>query len=284
MKINLDKYKINKGFLSSGKDLKLDENVIVKHPTIEEIENIDDTIYSIEHYWQLANLLMCDPYENMVVLDDLGINYQEVDYFDVFLYKWKKNIEDYNRNKEYFDEVNIHPNDYIKLAMTFFLGKHNFDVQTVNYLNEKQLCIIDLDKIKNNEIDYCINRDMFNFIANFIIEINNIPREDRINPANEMTRQMLIEDARDEIKRRMRNQDNNSGKTIGDYIGEIKNGLCFAGNGGVSIFNVNQLKIYQLFTGFNTIVSKNHSDHILNGIYFGTVDLKKINKKELDWV
>ena len=76
MKINLDKYKINKGFLSSGKDLKLDENVVVKHPTIEEIENIDDTIYSIEHYWQLANLLMCDPYENMVVLDDLGINYQ----------------------------------------------------------------------------------------------------------------------------------------------------------------------------------------------------------------
>lgn len=281
MKNNLDEIVINKGFLVGGKDLVLNDKIIVKHPSIGEINTCLEG-YSI--YWQMANLLMCDPYDNMVMLDDMGINYQDVDCFEVFCYQWQSTIKTYEENKETFDKMKYNPLSNIKHALQFFLGEHNFDLQNLNVDEEQKLCLIDLDSVEKGTCHYFITGETYNYIANFISSINDIPKADRINPADETTRKMLIEDMRNEIKKSHRKNNKSNTYTIGDYFGEAILALSFGGNGGVSIFDMDKIKVYTLLKGYSITMGRINYDHTMNGVYAGTVDIKKLNKKELNWV
>lgn len=285
-------YKINKSFLSSGKDLKLANKIYVKHPTVQEILDIDDSIYSSKIYWNMVALLTCDPYDNMVMLDDIGLDYEECDSFDVFCIQWDNFYKKYNENKEMFDKLNFHPIDQIKQALCFFLGNHDFDISIIeNVVDNKTIkdkVLTDRNLIYNDEsvgatCSYMIDRHMFNYLSEFISCINVIDKSQRINPADKNAKRILIEDKRDEIERLKHNQ-NLDENSLDDYIGKTMDGISWGGNGGINVFNVKQLKIYDLFTGFNIINRKNHSDHVLNGVYFGTVNPKDLKENEIDWV
>lgn len=267
---------INDSFLSSGNDLVLD-NIIIKHPTVGEILNLNNGILSVRKYFQMVSLLICDPYDKMVDLDDNGINYQNVDNFDVFVFQWSNAISQY---EEFNDDIKqiYNPLLPIKEALCFFLGNHNFDIRKI----DNDLCLVDLDSVKNNVCHYCITREVYNIFSEFLNSINDINHSERINPNDESTRRMLIEDMRDELNRKSRNQ-NDDNKIIDNYIGNMINKVSFGGNGGINIFNVNNLKIYQLISAYKTIMKKYNADHLYNGIYAGTINTKSISEKDLNW-
>lgn len=269
--------KFNEVFLFSGKDLILGNNVIVKHPTIEDILSLTDDENSFSIYWNLASTLMCDPYSYMVMLDDMGIDYSTQDCFDVFLMQWKQSWDNYKKNPEYFEQNHISPVLNITLALTFFLGEHQFDVRDLTDKDgNTQSVIIDLNSIKDNKCSYIINRNMFNRMADFISAINCINKSDQIHPKNDSYKKMLIDDMRDEIKKQANKHNTND---YGEYVGNIMRAICFCGNGSISIFNVNQCHIYQLLKGFNMFIKKDNVGHLMNGQY----DLSKMSKKELNW-
>lgn len=266
----------SKAFLMSGKDFKINELISLHHPTVGEILSLNDSIAPDHVYWMYINIILSDPYSNMVMLDDLGKNYLEVSPYEVFLLQWDNCIENYNENKEFYDANHFHPLNNIIDALNLFLeGAH---ILTKGHYEDGDICFYDVENKS-----FQINKDVYECIYEWVKTINKIDYSGRINPADENARRVLIEDMRDEIKkakrRKKKKKDDNS-----DYFGNIMSSNCFCGNGTINVFNINDCKIYWLNEAMSIVNKKNNADHLLDGIYHGTISSKDINKKELDWV
>ena len=259
----------NESFLITGKNLALDKNLIVKHPTVGEIFNLGNGLYYEDAYWSFVQVLTSDPYNYMVELDDDGIDYATMQPFDLFIYHFKK----YSKDKK----SNFFP---IMLdAIHFFLGM-NYLIPI--YLDDiKDYVLVDncnLDENKQPNLKVLITRQHFNMIVSFIKAINKISDEDQIKPATVSLRKMLVQDKREEIQMRLKHPDKND-----DYIGKLISATCF-GSHCFSIMDLDKIKIYWLFEALHIANNKDYTDHLLNGMYFGTVDSSKINKEELNWI
>lgn len=262
----------NRAFLSSGKNLILSDNVIVHHPSIEDIYNLGNGIDCEDIYWNYVNIILSDPYTHMVELDDMGLNYLTQTPFDVFTLKWKLAKKIYGDNRELFDKLHFSPLKNIKNALIFFLGEHEFDI-AVNADGETFL----VDLYNKN---FIMNKEQFNLMSKFIMSINCIDTSYQIVPANESARKILIEDQRDEINRRKKYKKQNEDI---DYIGTaIDIVACLSGS--VNYLNIDQYKIYQLLKSVKFKIKKDNYDHLITGIYTGNIDISKINKNELTWI
>ena len=87
---------------------------------------------------------------------------------------------------------------------------------------------------------------------------------------------------RDEIKKAKKRKKKKSDDDS-DYFGNIMSADCFCGNGSITPFNINDCKIYWLNESLSITNKKSNADHLLDGIYHGTISSKDVNKKELDW-
>lgn len=280
IKNNKSKIIFNKGFLSSGKDLKLSDNVYVHHPTVEDYWSLGNGFDCEETYWSYVSTIMCDPYQSMVELDDMGLNYQDLCAFDVFVIKWQNVIKVYNENKEAFDAIGYDPLTNIKNALKFFLvGNHDFNL--VYFSQDEQYVLLDENSYNSDTgyYEYYLTKDSFNRLSEFIKQINMIDEKDRINPANEAARQMLIKTTRDEIKYNQKhNQDNEV-----NYISDGIDMLC-ALSGSVNYLNVGKYCIYGLLRSLKVSVKLMHRNNLMTGIYSGNVNPDKINKEELSLI
>lgn len=266
--------KISKSLLMSGDDYILTDHLALHHPTVGEMLCINNGYQSEDVYWTYIQTLMCDPYSHMVMLDDIGKNFMVVTPFEVFVMQWERCISEYENNKQKYDSLNIHPLDTVMSALNFFLeGDHLF---TLSHYEDGSPCLYDA-----NNVDCQVNKEVFDYIYEWLKLIHKIDYSNRINPADENARKVLIEDARDEIKkakRRGKKKDDD-----GDYIGSLMSAVCFGGNGVITPHNIKDCKMYWLFEAFSLENKKSNASHILDGIYHGTIKFSDVNKKELDW-
>lgn len=264
----------NKSFLMSGKDYKLTKNITLHHPTIEEILELNDGTSSDSIYWEYVQILMCDPYSYMVMLDDMGKNFMETSSFDVFILQWKNAIENYTINKKEFDKYHFHPLDIVNKALSFFIvEEHQF---ILGKYDDGEPCLYD----KNNS-GCQINKEIFEYIYDWLKCLNKIDYGKRIKPADENARRILIEDTRDEIKKEKKKKKKDEDF---DYIGSLMSSVSFGGNGVINPFNLMDCKIYWLFESISVGDKKSYANHILDGIYHGTISSKDIaDKSTLDW-
>ena len=133
-KTNRDKEKdlIPKSFLQSGNNLQITDSISFKHPTIQDIIDIDSEhfgLYSENIYYSMVNVFLTDPYDYMVFLDDKGIDYETVNSFEVFCLLFNDCIEQIQTlsnecSKEQITKL-FQNNIYFK-AFKFFLGIEGF--------------------------------------------------------------------------------------------------------------------------------------------------------------
>lgn len=267
--------KFSKALLLSGQDYELTPSITLHHPTIREILSINKSPIPDDFYWTYVQILLADPYSNMVMLDDMGKNYMEVSPYEVFILQWDNCIANYKENQDKYDSYGVNPLDNIINALQFFMVEEHF-FQKGSY-QDGTICFYDV-----NDHSCQINKEIFDCIYEWVKSINNIDYSNRIHPADENARRVLIEDMRDEIKKfqkRKKKKDDNF-----DYFGNIMSAISFCGNGSITPFNINDCKIYWLNESLSISNRKSNVDHILDGIYHGTISSKNINKKELDWM
>ncbi len=269
MNISFDKM-----LLMSGKDFKLTNNITLYHPAVEDIISLNNGFGSEELYWKYTQLIMCDPYSNMVMLDDLDKDFMNITPFEVFIIQWEKHEADYKNNKQFYDELNFHPTNFIVNALNFFMTeKHDF---ALSHYQDGSPCLYDI-----NNTDCQINKETFEYIYQWLKSINKIDYSNRINPADENARKILIEDTRNELKKAVKRKKKKEADT--EYIGNLLSAVSFGGNSAITPFNLNKCKIYWIFEAFSVDSKKSNASHLLDGIYHGTISSKEINKKELDW-
>lgn len=254
---------INRGQIVDGVDLKIN-GLTIKNPTVDEILNIDDTHSGMLYNIFIAELL-CDPYDNMVMLDDMGYDFCKVEPFDVFLIKW----ENYKKNNN---------TAILNEALKFFIGDYSFETLTVK--NEKVIGVFEYNNF--SKLINIINKETFNIIFEFIFAINFFSKKDRINidPNDITARMVLLEDKRYELKKKRKSKDI---KESFDYFGKLISLVCNGNGSGITYFNKGNLKISQLLDACTTRQKFNNKEHLLQGVYTGNLKYDSI-KKELDWI
>ena len=270
--MKIDDIEISKAFLESGRDLVLSDHIVVKHPSIGEILELGNGIYCDAVYWNYVFSLLCDPYDNMVWLDDNGIDFEKTTSFDVFVMKWDQLISQVRKSEESSDGKHFDLLQNIKSALSFFLGDHDFDL---GVYESGERAIYD-----RSNPEYQINREAFNYIIAFIRGINGITHTDKINPSDENAKRILIDDMRAEEKKRSRKKD----MKYNDIIGNMMSAVAYGGNGGITPFNICNVKIFQLYSSLNINQKKMHYQQVMSGVYHGTIRFDSINKLELNWM
>lgn len=277
---NKEKELIPKSFLQSGNDLPITTSISFKHPIIQDIIDIDKEhfgLYSEDIYYSMVNVFLTDPYDYMVFLDDKGIDFETVNAFDVFCLLYNDYIERIISFGKGYSEKQLDAiikNNIYYNAFKFFFGIESF------FISE--------DENGNKAIGYgdgifLFDATTYDYVSEFIRKINGIPETDKIYPEEEWAKQILIEDEREKIKKKMKKRENDEDDSNKDRLGNLISSLTWSCNGGVTPFNRNQLHMYDLVDGINRTDKLLTYRNTMTGLYAGCVDKKKINFNELHW-
>lgn len=232
--------------LQRGMDFITSNDIIVKHPTLEEIDKLGE-----DKYAQIVNIFTARPYDFMVELEDSGVNYLSLTNYDLFLELISNDME---------------------MNYKLFLRDINELTPMINTSNDE---IVLYDK----QNDVIIDRMIYEEISNFIRRINMIQQKPPHTPNTQMMKQMLIDDMR--AKRERSKYERKILKQS-----ELSNLIRFVvwnNQAGYNYDNIWSLKIYQLYEGLISLQKTDNYKNTMLGLYTGNVDGSKINFEEISW-
>ena len=232
-----------------GAPYHVTETLTVRNPTVKEIIDFDD-----DKYYSLISMFLSTPYRFMVQLDDIGIDFTKVSDFEFF-------------------GVFIFPELQEADSSILFEGSDfkDFNLQSMKSLDNK----LALYNAKTGEY---IDEEAFNDMREYIMNINFIQPENRINPGNERTRINLIRKERDKQKRMAKQKKpQNSSSFLYDHI----SALVWASSH--TFEQIVDLHIYQFNEGLKRIQKIKGYDQIMNAVGYGNLKLKDVDEDSLNW-
>lgn len=233
--------------LQSGEPFKVNDKLIIKHPKINEIRESDETE---TNYNNFVSLFALKPYDLMVELDDIGIDYSTLNNYELFL--------------------RLYTVPSYKESFKFFLRGFDF-----------RMC----ENKQNNEIvlydglqDVTIDRLIYSEISSFIKKINFISDKTEFNPGNKFTRKMIIEETRRKQKRRLKN-----GEEQDSQLSNKIRFLVWNNQLGIDYNKVGDLYVYQFYEGIYSIRKSENYKQTVMGVYAGNIDQKSVDFDKIDW-
>lgn len=220
-------------------------NLSVRIPTVGEI--LDDE----RHYYNLVSSLTATPFQYMVQLDDMGIDFTKINDYQLF--------------------TMLLPS-FAHERMDILFG--NTDLSDLSVLRNPQNGTPILYSAKNNLI---IDEFVYSKIVNCIRKINNLKREAR-TPGNREAKEFRINLERKKQKR-------NAANPYEPFLEKLIVALVNRPEFKYSYTQVEDLTIYQFNQSFEQIKTSITFDNTMTGIYAGTVDTTKIKDKScLSWI
>lgn len=223
---------------------KINDFITIKVPTIKDIiENEDD-------YYGNVALIVATPYDMMVQLDDMKIDFTQINEWDLFLLLFKE-----LRTRDLsliFDGLDLRD----------FVTAENKQNGTYILVNPKTGVKID--------------RAIHDQICRYLRKTLRLQKNDK-RPANEEARKFLIERTRTKLKRRRKQLVESQ---IEKYIVALVNTSEFP----YTYESVLGLTINQFYASLHQIVKKIKYDKLMIGCYAGTVNMKELDQNELNWI
>ncbi len=223
---------------------KINDFITIKVPTIKDIiENEDD-------YYGNVALIVATPYDMMVQLDDMKIDFTQINEWDLFLLLFNE-----LRTRDLsliFDGLNLR--DFVTAE-----NKQNGNIILVN-----------------PKTGVKIDRAIHDQICRYLRKTLRLQKNDK-RPANEEARKFLIERTRTKLKRRRKQLVESQ---IEKYIVALVNTSEFP----YTYESVLGLTINQFYASLHQIVKKIKYDKLMIGCYAGTVNMKELDQNELNWI
>lgn len=231
-----------------GEDFVVSDYITIHQPTLSEICD-----YGEQEYYQMIYQLTATPQTMKVQLWDTGIDYTKITPYELFysiLYK-------------------MYPQD--KTSIIF----GDLDLTKFQVMQKEDESVI-LCQITNEEL-VTIDEFTYNVIMDYLRAVHNIIKDDKM-PANESTKMVLIEDDREELERNKTKH----------YHSRLKNLISAMINSEGFKYNHSQvwdMKINAFMDSVKRISKIKNSDLLLQSGYSGFgINLKEIDKKQLDWI
>lgn len=227
-----------------GSSIPVTEQISITVPTVGDILDHEDD------YYAMVSMLTAMPIDFMVQLDDMGVDFTTINDYDLFLILFGTIRE--MDTKLIFGDLDL---------SRFELAKHIESGMPVIY---------------DEADDIVIDRVVHTKIATTLREIHHLEKDVR-KPGNREAKEYLLERARKKLKRRKRRKEKSQ---LQQLIVAMVNTEQFK----YDFRGVRDLTIYQFNESVRQIQHKIDYDNKMHGIYAGTVDPKKINQDDLNWL
>ena len=208
----------------------------------------DVTDMGEQEYFSMVHTITANPTSMKVQLDSIGIDWNEIEDFDLFMMLAP------NMNKE---QTSILLGDLDLSALRPYRNHENGDIV-----------------LANPESNIIIDKLIYQRIVDYIRKMHNIKAEVK-HAKNKFTKKAMIEYDRQQMVA-------NAAKEYKSYFVPVISTLqCKMGWTKDYILNMGIVEYFEIVARMQII---NNADHLLSGVYAGTIDIKKINKKELNFM
>lgn len=232
-----------------GEDFIVSEHIVIHQATLNEICD-----YGEQEYYSMIYQLTATPQSMKVQLWDMGIDYTTITPFELFysiLYK----LYSQAKTSVIFGDLDL---------TQFQVMQRTDDGAVLLYqMIDEQPVIID-------EFTYQV-------ITDYLRQVHMIQKDEKM-PANESTKLILIEDAREEYERT---------KNM-EYHSQLKNMVSAMVNREGFKYNhaeVWNMKINAFMDSVRRISKIKNADLLLQSGYSGFgINLKEVSNKQLDWI
>ena len=214
------------------------------------LPKVGDVIDHEDDYYNQVSMLTAMPIDYMVQLDDMGIDFSEINDYDLFLIL-------FNTVRSMDTSLIFGDLDLSK----FMLAKSLETGATVLY---------------DEENDIVIDRVVQTKIADTLRKIHHLEKDNR-KPGNKEAREYMLERARKKLKRnRKRKQKSQLEQLIVAMVNTEQFKYGYEGT--------RELTIYQFNESVRQIQHKVDYDNKMHGIFAGTLDPKSISHDDLNWL
>lgn len=238
---------IQKPNLLKVRNYKVNDKISVHVPTVDEIFDFGD-----QKYYSIVQTLVATPFDLMVELDDIGIDYETITDYQLFILMMESIAVNEDDTSILFGDLNL----------------KGFQ-EAVNPQNgEKVLWSKDNDIV----IDQMIALEICNAIRKIHFWEAPIGRA-----GNAEAKRYLIERNRKKKKRLAK-------KPYKSFLESMIISLVNTEEFPYNYETVMGLSVYKLNASWRQIQKKKHWDQTMNGVYFGTVDKDKIDWEKISWL
>ena len=235
----------NKKSLLNATSVDIVPNLSIRIPTVGEILEDEDK------YYEIVSSLTATPFQYMVQLDDIGIDYTQITDYQLFMMLFPM---------------------YAKSDLSLLFS----DLDTSDfgiYINQQDNSQVIYSPNNNIIIDELIYNDLVDTIRKI-----NLFEKVKSKPGNESARKYLLEKERKKQKR-------NAKKPKEPYLEKLVIALVNTSEFPYNYETCMDLSIYKFNQSFKQIQQKITFDNTMIGVYAGTVDTSKMtNKDALSWI
>ena len=226
-----------------GDDYVINDKIKISQPTIGDIVDFGEA-----QYFNVIYTLVAIPSDMKSQLWDLGIDWMEIEDFDLFV--MLAPTLPVEKTRLLFGDL-----DFTKLKL--YKSRENGDVLLADLENG-----VKIDKM------------IYLRIVNYLRKVHNItPKIERA--ANKTTKQILIDEDRMRIQ-------TNKEKPFKSYLLPLISSVKV--RMGYTKDYVRNEGFVEFFDDVSRLQIIHNADHLLAGCYAGTIDMKKINKADLNWM
>jgi len=218
------------------------EQISIMIPTVGEILDNEDA------YYQTVTLITAMPIDLMVQLDDIGIDFSEINEYELFLMLFGELRE--SDTSMIFGDLDLKGFELVEEDGKPYLLNKSTGVQ--------------------------INRAVHAAIADTLRKIHHFEKNTK-KPANAAARNFMIERARTKMKR-------NKNRRRDSQLEELIVAMVNAEQYKYGFEGTRELSIYQFNASVRQVIKKVDYDNKMRGVYFGTVDAQKLSQNELNWL
>ena len=235
----------NKKSLLNATSVEIVPNLSLRIPTVGEILEDEDK------YYEIVSSLTASPFQYMVQLDDMGIDYTQITDYQLFMMLFPM---------------------YAQSDLSLIFG--DLDTSDFNvYINQDD----DSQVIYSPSNNIVIDELVYNDLSDMMRKINLFEKV-KSKPGNESARKYLLEKERKKQKR-------NAKKPRFPYLEKMVIALVNTSEFPYNYETCMDLSIYKFNQSLQQIQRKIAFDNTMVGVYAGTVDTSKMADKDaLSWI
>lgn len=226
------------------REYQVNEHITIRIPTVGEILECED------EYYQQVHLLTAMPIDLMVHLDDIGIDFAEINEYELFLILF-----------------------YVLRDSDMSMVFGDLDLSKFEFIENKENGLVVL---KDEESGIVIDKAIHGKIADTLRKMHHLKKDVR-KPGNDEAKKWMIERAR---KKMMRNKNKVEDSQIEELIVALVNTEQFK----YKFNEVLGLTIYQFNESVSQIINKIDYDNKMRGVYAGTISAKDLSQKDFNWL
>lgn len=243
----MEGYQVDELKLYLGSDIKIASGITLYQPTIGDIAN-----YNEAEYFSMAQTLCATPSSMKVALDDMKLDYMQVDDFQLFMMLCQSLTPDKTKP---------------------LLGGLDLTKFKPYSIGETEDVLLANGEVDENGNPIVINTIIYEILVTYIRKMHNFKKQ--VDKAgNAITRKVLIDEDR---KAAQRNKDKQYKSFLVPLVSSLQ------GRQGYTKDYICNMGLYEFMNQIARTQIIVQADAALGGMYSGFVDTKKMDKTVLDW-